>query len=233
MNNVYLTGTFSSDYIKFGNDSIANRNSYDDIFIAKFDNNGNLNWLRSGTGSSDDYPYSISTDAIGNVYLGGTFSSPYIRFGNDSLALNGYYDIFLAKFNSSGTEQWIRVAGDTDDDEATAITTDAQGNTYVTGFIGSGATVNFGNHSITNNNYSLATFIAKYDASGTGLWAKKGQGNSYTTCVAKSINIDVNEDPYIVGYYNSDSLDFGAIKILNNSITAGNGTGGVVYTIFL
>ncbi len=233
-NNVYLTGTFSSTYVRFGNDSIRNRNSDDDIFIVKYDNSGTVQWLRGGTGDYDDQPFGIGTDANGNIYVGGTFGSSYIRFGTDSLALHGYYDIFVVKYNSNGAEQWLKTAGAGDDDEAMGLATDAAGNTYITGFIGYNSTVAFGTHSITNPNSSLASFIAKYDAGGTAQWAKKGQGNSYTFSFGRDITLDLNGDPYIIGYSDSDSLNLGAVTIYNNSITAGNGGGGdTLYDVFV
>ena len=43
-------------------------------------------------------------------------------------------DIFLTKYNQHGDHVWIRQIGSTADDVSFAVTTDSQGNTYVTGF---------------------------------------------------------------------------------------------------
>ena len=43
-------------------------------------------------------------------------------------------DIFLTKYNQHGDHVWSRQIGSTADDVSFAVTTDSQGNTYVTGF---------------------------------------------------------------------------------------------------
>lgn len=227
--NVLVTGYFSSSYLRCGTDSVANRNGssgYEDIFIVKLDNNGNSQWVRGGNGDYDDYANAIGTDAAGNVYVAGGFGSSYIRFGNDSTALSGYYDIFIVKYDASGNEQWLRTAGNTSYDEAFGLATDPAGNSYITGFTGYNSTVTFGTHPITNTNSSYGFFIAKYDASGTAQWARKGQGNSWTENHGTSVKLDAAGDAYVTGFYNSDSLQLGAVTLLNRSLTGGAMTGG-------
>ncbi len=226
-NNILLTGNFYSSAIKFGADSALNEYNNGDgsVFIAKFDNAGTIQWVKSGGGDYDCFAYGIGTDASGNVYVGGTYGSTHIRFGNDSLPLSpsGYYDIFVVKYSSIGTEQWLRVAGSSDDDEAMSLASDAAGNVYITGFIGYVSTVTFGTHAITNTTHSLSMFIAKYDASGTAQWAKIGQGNGYTNNQGYNVKLDANGDPNIIGFYSSDSLQLGAVSLINNSMLTGGG----------
>lgn len=234
--NVFVSGSFQSTYVRCGNDSAANydSNNNDNVFVLKLDNNGNEQWIRSGKGDYDAYGYGISTDAAGNCYTTGTYGGSYIRFANDSLPLIGYYDIFVVKHDANGNEQWLRTAGDSDNDEAFAIATDASGNSYITGFIGFLSSVNFGSHNITNTTSSYGLFVAKYDANGVAQWARKGQGNGYTENHGTSIALDNTSNPIVTGYYSSDSLQLGAVTLINRSITSGAMTGGdTAFDIFI
>ncbi len=227
---VYITGTFGSTYLRFDNDSIRNYNSYYDSYIAKFDNaTGNVLWLRGGHGDDDDYAYGISSDAAGNVYVTGTFSSSHVIFGTDSLPItpSGYMDIFTVKYNSMGVEQWLRTAGDDNNDQGWSIATDPAGNSYITGFIGDQASVNFGNgQSISNPKNAYNFFITKYDVNGTAQWARTVGCNQWTTNRGYKIRVDANGDPNVAGFFNSDSLNFGPLTLLNTSMTGGTMTGG-------
>lgn len=228
---VCITGSFGSTSLRFGTDSIMNSSNYYDVFIAKFDNStGACQWLRRGSGVSyDEYAYGISTDNANNVYVTGTYGSNYIVFGTDSLPLSasGYYDIFTVKYNSAGAEQWLRVAGSTNNDQAWNIATDGAGNSYITGFIGDQSTVNFGNgQSIVNNKNSYNFFIAKYNTSGTAQWARTAGCNHWTTNRGYKVRLDANGDPNVVGFFNSDSLNFGPLTLLNTSMTGGSMSGG-------
>src|SRR3954463_11133322 len=61
--------------------------------------------LFAGT-ATDDWAGGMTVDSSGNVYLGGTTSG---SLPNNSLA--GYWDGYLAKYNTSGVQQWLRQFG--------------------------------------------------------------------------------------------------------------------------
>ncbi len=226
-NNVYATGYFGSDVLTFGSNSVNNGagSGISNMFVAKFDNSGNNLWLRGNLSNGDfgnagnAIGYGIGVDGAGNVYAGGTFESTYIRFGTDSLPTAGFYDIFLIKYNTGGTLQWLKTAGGTDDDEAFGLATDATGNSYITGQIGASTTATFGTQSITNTNNSRTMFIAKYDNAGNALWARGSKSDDFTQNQGYSVTLDALGNPNVIGYYNSDSLVLGALTVYNNSNT--------------
>jgi hypothetical protein len=245
-NNVYVSGEFTSSILTFGSGSVKNGSggNANDVFIVKYDNSGNFQWLRSsndgnssGGGLTDAYGYGIGVDAAGNVYVGGTFSADYIRFGSDSLAIsNGAEnDIFVVKYNTTGTGQWLRTAGGGGDDEAFSLTADAVGNVYITGYIN--ATTSFGTHAVTVNSYGTTAFIAKYDVNGTAQWAKGGTGdpnpNASSLNQGYHVTLDANNNPNIIGFYTSDSLKLGPVTLYNTSITNGSGGGDYLYDVFV
>ncbi len=73
---------------------------------------------------------------------------------------SGRYDIFLIKYNSSGTKQWTKLLGTPSSDTGRGVTTDSSGNIYVTG--GTEGRLD-GN----TNSGSYDIFLVKYSSSGT------------------------------------------------------------------
>jgi hypothetical protein len=114
--NVFITGNFSSPVITFGTTTLFNTengaNSYSDIFIAKYTPNGTFIWAKSAVGNGYDIGQGISTDAIGNVFVTGSFYGSTITFGtttivNTDIGTNDNSDIFIAKYSgvSTGTSE--------------------------------------------------------------------------------------------------------------------------------
>ncbi len=224
LGNVYMTGTYSTPTISFGSFILTNVNAINDtfdIYIAKYDPNGNVLWAKSIGGRSDDFAGSVTTDSFGNVYLVGYFWSDSIIFESITLTNiqghNGAGDIFIAKYDSTGNILWAKSAGGYGNDAAIAVSTDFIGNVYVAGGFQS-SSITFGTTTLTNSdtiNQVLYLFIAKYDSAGNVLWAK-GTGGSYDDGVS-SITTDVFGNLYITGGFQSDSITFGTITLINSS----------------
>jgi len=96
--NVFVTGSFTSPTLTFGTTVLTNPGTYD-IFIVKYDGSGNVLWAKSVGGTSNDYSFSVSSDANGNVFATGYFNSPSLAFGTTILTTMGGWDIFVAKLN--------------------------------------------------------------------------------------------------------------------------------------
>jgi len=94
---MYITGDFGSSTIDFGGGALTNA-AHLDIFLAKFDSNGNHIWSKRFGGSYDDKGYSVSVDSSGNVYGIGSFASSNVDFGGCPLSNAGSYDIYLIKY---------------------------------------------------------------------------------------------------------------------------------------
>lgn len=73
-----------------------------DVFIQKFDANGNFGWLKQIGGTLNEYGYSITADDSGVLYSTGTFSgtTDFNLGGSDgSLTSNGNFDAFILKLS--------------------------------------------------------------------------------------------------------------------------------------
>ncbi|MGL5889837.1 MAG: T9SS type A sorting domain-containing protein [Bacteroidia bacterium] len=132
-------------------------------------------WAISGSGTTNSTVWQTATDAQNNVLAVGEFSGT-IQFGSTILSSTGGTDVFIVKYNSSGTLQWARKAGSIYNDLGYGITTDPSGNCYITGSYAT--TAAFGNNIFCNSNtlfpYPLL-FIACYDSTGVCQWAKGAQ----------------------------------------------------------
>ena len=102
--NIYMAGQFGSSSISFGSYVLPNE-GVSDIFLAKYDTNGNVLWAKSAGGWYEDIANSVAIDASGNIFVAGLFNSPKLDLGSYTLLNKGSDDIFLAK--SAGNDVGI------------------------------------------------------------------------------------------------------------------------------
>ncbi len=214
--NVYVTGSFNSDTAYF--DPVAATamlilDRRDDIFVAKYDSNGNYLWAKSMGGSDFDYGYSVNVDVTGNVYVTGYFNSVTAEFNpggtGGTLSRAGGYDVVVAKYDASGGYLWAKNFGGTGGDFGESAGIDATGNIYVTGRFSS-VTADFnpgGSGGTIARAGGTDMFLAKYDPNGNYLWVK-GMGGSGTD-IGYGVAIGGNGNVYMTGTFNSDTAHFG------------------------
>jgi hypothetical protein len=84
-------------------------------------------------GDGVDYGKGVAIDAEGNIYvLGQTFSDTLF---DEEIERNGYSDIFVAKFDPTGSKMlYAKVIGGKDSESPMSIAADGQGNVYVTSY---------------------------------------------------------------------------------------------------
>src|SRR6187399_1172296 len=78
-------------------------------------------WASSIKGQGDDITVDVTTDRNGNVYIIGTFTSPYVVFGIDTLirtgSLAGAVNTFIVKYDPAGNVIWTKSIGSNTGDE--------------------------------------------------------------------------------------------------------------------
>jgi hypothetical protein len=175
--NVYVTGNFNSAQITFDTTALANNGGWD-IFVTKYDTNGNVLWAKSSGSVNDEKGQSIAVNAAGDAFITGQFCSPSVSIGSAVLTnpggTVGYGDFFIAKYDASGNPVWAKSAGGEGNfwDSGYGISTDDNGNAYVIAEFCS-PTVTVGGFVLTNLGASNNNiFIAKYDSNGVAVWAK-------------------------------------------------------------
>ncbi len=94
----YFAGTAYFDQLS------ATYNNYNDMFIARYDAQGNCLWVRSAGGSGLDLGTSVCSDEEGNAYVTGMF--------DNSISFRGYVlqgidrDVYMASYGIQGNLRW-------------------------------------------------------------------------------------------------------------------------------
>ena len=174
-------------------------------------------WAKSAGGTAYDIGNSVSTDAIGNVFMTGIYYSPTITFGITTLTnANNVADIFIVKYDASGNVLWAKSAEGTWYDLSYGVCTDVIGNVFITGAFYS-PTITFGTTTLTNVNAANDIFIVKYDASGNVLWAKSAGGTGYDEGYA--VSTDASGNVFLTGNFGSPNINFGTTTLTNTDTT--------------
>lgn len=164
----------------------------------------------SGGRNNADGTLGLEKDASGNIYLLADFEGTR-TFGATTLTAVGFSDIYLTKFNSTGTRQWtIPISGTFPSIlEATGVTCDAAGNVYVAGHFSYQVTFGGGTTVLTNPAGNNDGFIAKFNSSGAFIWGKSlhGNGNERITAIEAS-----GTSIYICGSY-TQAATLGALSL--------------------
>lgn len=210
--NCFATGGFGGT-ATFGTTTLSAHDNYGhDIFIAKVGVGGNWLWARRAGGYSDDDGKGIACDSAGNCYVTGVFYDGEADFGGTIINDNEVECVFISKLDASGNWLWTsRSLGLYPNfSYGNDISTDSDGNCYITGFFT--GTVNFGASSLSGMG-NVDAFIAKLDNSGSWLWAKRAGGAGYDA--GESISCDDSGNCYVTGYFNS-TADFGMSSLTSS-----------------
>ena len=122
--NILMTGSFE-DTINFGGEDLKAKGR-SDMYVAKFNTNGEHVWSHSFGGKDKDWGNSIATDAHGNAYVTGWFWYD-VDFGGTTVTSKGKEDIFLLKLSATGSVLWAKSFGNTSRDMGKAVAVDAEG----------------------------------------------------------------------------------------------------------
>ena len=224
--NVYVLGQFQGtvDFDPSGGTANLTSTGLDDIFFAKYNNNGDYIWAKKIGGAGEDSGQNIKIDAYGNIYLTGSFSNSSVDFdpsgSTANLTSTGAEDIFFAKYDNNGNYIWAKQIGGTNSDIGVELCLDWIGNIYLTGVFET--TVDFDPNGGTANLTSTGAediFFAKYDNNGNYIWAKSIGGT--TEDVVTAIALDVNNNICLTGYF-SNTVDFNPDGATVNLTSNGN-----------
>jgi len=156
-----------------------------DIFLVKYNSSGTKQWTKQLGTSTTEYGRELTTDSSGNIYVTG-----FTRGGLDGNTNLGSSDIFLIKYNSSGTKIWTKQLGTSKHEDAYQVTTDSTGHIYMTGYTAGDL---YGNTSSGGKDI----FLIKFNSSGTKIWTKQlgtSKGEE-----GKSVTIDSSDNIYVTG----------------------------------
>jgi hypothetical protein len=144
--NIYVSGHYNSNPLTIYNSdgssfgTLGNSGSYD-IYVVKYNTSGFAQWATRISGSGDDNSFGgITSDSNGNIYVLGQYNSnPLTIYNSDgssfgTLGNSGSNDACFVKYNTSGFAQWATRIGGSGVDSFGGITSDSNGNIYVSGY---------------------------------------------------------------------------------------------------
>lgn len=78
------------------------------FYLAKYDFDGNLLWLKQAVIGQKGEANQIQTDDEGNIYVAGCFSNFSAKFGALNITANSSPGFFLVKYDKNGNEIWAK-----------------------------------------------------------------------------------------------------------------------------
>lgn len=199
-NNIILTGYFSNtcDFDPGAGVTIKTSNGGRDAYIAKYDANGNFQWVVTYGSDSLDDAFNLDVDAEGNVYWTGVIEGT-VTVGTTTFTTQ-VEDVVFGKISPSGTILWVKQVGGSGIDEGSGIIVDNNGDIIHTGYFQT--TVDFDPNAGVSNLTSSGgfdTYFGKYDTSGNLIWMKKIGGAGADIGAPGGITIDNLNNIYIAG----------------------------------
>lgn len=227
--NIYDAGMYASQTINFdpaGGSGGLGHPAHDsgilvDVFLSKFDANGNFQWVRTWGGTGTDEATGLVAVDGTHVYVVGRFGCSACDFdptaGTENHSSSGLLDAFISQLDTNGNFHWAKTWGANASDEGTGLAVDSAGRVYVAGrFMGTvdldpGSTVD--NHT-SNGGYDI--FLSQFNSSGAFLWSKTWGGSLDDF---SGVSLDRADGVYAYGKF-AGQVDFdpGSASDLHTSI---------------
>ena len=164
--NAYVTGHYQSIDAKVNGQTLPNAGDYD-IFVAKYDAQGTLQWLRSAGGKGYDYGHGIVVDGKGDIVVTGAVAGE-AKFGDVIVnAASTTRPIFCAKYDASGKLKWVKTTSGKFSGSGHGVAVDAQDQIYIGG---SGGGVGSMDSVALDVSKGQAGVVLKLSPAGEGLW---------------------------------------------------------------
>jgi len=206
--NAYVAGLFQGT-ATFTSTNVTS-SGQSDVFVAKYNAQGALVWVRKAGGNSFDEAHAIAIDPGGNGYLTGSFDATATFGGTTLTNTSGSSDIFVAKFDPNGAFAWARRAGGALDDAGNGIALDAATNVFVTGSFATNAAFSSTNLSAAG---AADVFVAKYSPNGALDWVRKAGGTNQDA--GNAIAVDAGGSAFVTGQFRT-AASFGGTNVSGN-----------------
>lgn len=145
-----------------------------------------LDWARQFGTTNYDGGRNTHVSQDGSIYvIGETWAGLPDQFHA------GGGDVFICRYNSSGSLAWCREFGSTNNDSAADVETDADGYVYMLGTVAAALP---GQTQVGSSDY----FIRKYDSGGTEIMTR--QAGTTAGDMAADIDIDSSGNLFLSGY---------------------------------
>jgi hypothetical protein len=197
--NLIVAGTFTGD-IDFGGTWLTYQPFTTNMFLVKFDTDGDHRWSQRFTGSGLVIT-AVAGDASGYAVVAGYHSSTF-DFGGGPLDAD-LYDIFVARYSPAGAHVWSQSFGEPGTyQQAYDVGTDAAGGVYLTGHFDSSLDLG-GGDLVSAGGWDM--FVARLESDGSHAWSRRfGDLNTQ-----RSYSLAVDGGGVTIAGHFMGSVDFG------------------------
>jgi hypothetical protein len=174
----------------------------EDGFLAKFDSEVNLIWIKTISGEKFEIPTSLAVSENGEVYLTGIcggYDNTVSNFEDQILATTRK-KIFVAKYNAQGNCLWVKSGGSNGSDHANGIIVNKSNQALLVGDFGYlGGNAFFDSFELlTTSHHQMNLFLTAYNSDGSVAWA---EGSYPGSGIGRAITIDRSGSIYLTGDY--------------------------------
>ncbi len=179
-----------------------------DIFVARFDANGELVWAKRAGGTEVDHAFGIDTTESGESVVTGTFLGT-ATFGpgeNEETALTAdSVDGFLARFNADGDLVFARQIGGVGVQNPAAVAATPSGDAVVVGLFTVDLTIEDEERTATG---SQDGFVARFSGNGNLEWLQTAGGDNFDITNMDAVGVFSDESVIVTGFlFGSMTLD--------------------------
>ena len=182
MGNSYVTGSFTGT-VSFGSGNNLISSGGSDIFIAKYNSNGQFQWAKKAGSNANDKGIDIRVDNQGNVLVLGWHAANAF-FGTTQIDIADGARSFIAKYDNTGQLIWVKKLGG----YARSFSVDNANNIFI-------AASYLGQVKVENTTITAAgnddIWFAKFNAAGSLSWVRRIYGsNGDETPISLAISHD-------------------------------------------
>ena len=220
---VTVGGLFAGPTSTFGSTTLTNAapaGRIPDGFVARLSRAGAWQWAVRMGSPRDDQVTALALDGRGVALVGGYFSGPTASFGSRTLTNTAPgatppEDLFVARFDTSGTCVQAVRAGGRGGEVISALAADPAGEVLVAGTAASD-TLRFGALTVARvapAPGNLDVFVARLSAADVWTQAAVADGDGYDQ--AQAVAFGPGGTAWVAGYFGSTSIRFGATTLTN------------------
>lgn len=176
-----------------------------DAYVAQYESDGALRWVRTAGGAYFDHALAVATSADGNVIYGGSFYGG-ADFGNGAYPATTQGSAFAATYDADGgyvTDKILTAQADGGFNETRALAHAPNGDLIIAG--GISTETDMGGTTLTSAGSSDA-FVARYLPNGTLAWANRLGGTMFDEATA--VAVDAAGNVYVAGTF-TGTVNFG------------------------
>lgn len=200
--NQVVVGGHYEGQIAFQSDTIQSNTPDLDVFIAKFDANGEAMWGRKAGGVFPSELTSIVLDEANNVYATGTFLGVLKLSETLELQTDGFNkNVYLFSYDENGTPLWAKSIGGDSDEEARAMILNQQTIAMTGNFMGNMLLDDF---SITSNSALFNGFVAGFSLNGETKWLEKMAASELL--LSEEIAANSEAQIFTAGIFTADAI---------------------------